>query len=221
MDSASFISIYGDSISTLLGYTPEDGVFYDPAFSRNTKIRCVEDTWWHKVICGVGGTLLVNDSHAGSSVCRGGYQAAATPWRVAKLKQQDRLPDCILVYSGLNDVATYRSAQEFGEQYRMMLQLMAEAYPDAIVWCGTLCRGFQENPNLALFLNLDYFPPLQEYNDAMCAAVQASPNGRLADLAGCGVAYSSVDGVHPNKAGMETLAQLWLRCLLHGGAEGE
>ena len=210
----SNISIYGDSISTLQGYSPTEGVFYDPAYPGSSRIASVSDTWWDKVISGVGGQLLVNNSYAGSTVSMGGYQAACAPWRIEKLKKGDTLPDYILVLSGLNDVATYRSPEDFGRHYSAMLGAMEEIYPDAEVWCGTLCRGFVTNPNLALFVDLDRCLPLSDYNAAIREAVADAPNAKLADLADFGASYASMDGVHPNASGMETLAQLWLRVLL-------
>ena len=213
----SLISIYGDSISTLQGYSPDEGVFYDPAYPGSSRISSVSDTWWGKVISGACGQLLVNNSYAGSTVSMGGYQAACAPWRIEKLKRGGAMPDCILVFSGLNDVATYRPPEDFGRHYRAMLSAMEEIYPDAEVWCGTLCRGFVTNPNLALFVDLNRCLPLADYNAAIREAVAGAPNARLADLAAFGASYASMDGVHPNATGMETLAQLWLRSLLEQG----
>jgi lysophospholipase L1-like esterase len=207
------VSVYGDSISTLAGVSPEDGVFYDPNFARNTGVSSAEDTWWMKVIRGLGASLLVNNSYAGSTVCRNGYQAASTPWRIAKLRKGDLLPDYILIYSGLNDVAFYRSPDEFYMDYASMLAQMKEAYPQTEICCGTLCQGFLNNPNWPLFVNLKECRPLSLYNEGIRRAVHES-GCRLADLADFEQAYSSIDGVHPDAKGMELLAGLWLRSLL-------
>lgn len=209
-----FVTIYGDSISTLSGFTHEDGIFYDPNYSQNTGITSVEETWWMKVIHGLGGKLLINNSYAGSTVCRNGYQAASSPWRIAKLKTVDQTPDYILIYSGLNDVAFYRSPEEFKEDYSDMLIQLRELYSHAEVWCGTLCRGFRRNPEWPLFLNLDACQPLSLYNQSIRAAVSSS-DCHLADLSAFHIEYSSLDGIHPDAKGMDTLAQLWLRCILN------
>lgn len=206
-------SILGDSISTLHGYTPAEGAFYHTAFSQSTGIASVEDTWWMKVIKGCGGDLLVNDSYAGSTVCRDGYQPASAPWRLAKLKQKQIAPDCILIYSGLNDVAFYRTPSEFEEAYTSMLLEMKSQYPNAEIWCGTLCEGLLTNPSLAPFLNFKHCTSLSEYN--ACIRSSANATGcQVADIAAFGQAYSSMDGVHPNAVGMEQLAQMWLQCML-------
>jgi lysophospholipase L1-like esterase len=207
------VSILGDSISTLKGYSPEAGYYYDPEYSRNTGISSAKSTWWMKVILGLGGTLLVNNSYAGSTICRDGYQPASSPWRIAKLKKGDVLPDYVLIYSGLNDVAFYRSPEEFQEHYSNMLLEISGAYPEAEIWCGTLCRSFQANPDWATFINLDACQPLSLYNQSIRDAVYHS-DCHLADLSSFDVAYSSLDSVHPDASGMEILAQLWLRCML-------
>lgn len=206
-------SILGDSISTLNGYTPTDGVFYHTALSQNTGIASVADTWWMKVIDGFGGKLLVNNSYAGSTVCRDGYQPASSPWRIAKLQQDQLFPDYILVYSGLNDVAFFRTPAEFQEAYTSMLLEMKSAYPAAEIWCGTLCQGVLTNPNLAPFINFKYCTPLSEYNTCIRSAVNET-GCHVADIAALEQGYRSMDGVHPNADGMEQMAQMWLRCML-------
>lgn len=206
-------SILGDSISTLHGYTPTDGVFYHTAFSCHTGIASVTDTWWMKVIEGFGGRLLVNNSYAGSTICRDGYQPASSPWRIAKLRQGELSPDYILVFSGLNDVAFYRTPTEFQESYTSMLMELKSAYPDSEIWCGTLCRGTLPNPNLAPFINFNHCTPLSEYNTCIRSAV-SELECHLADLAAFEQEYRSIDGVHPNASGMEQLAQMWLRYML-------
>lgn len=207
------ISVLGDSISTLNGYSPTEGCFYHTAFGKSTGIASVEDTWWMKVIRGLGGRLLVNHSYAGSTVCRNGYQAASSPWRIAKLKQGDTLPDCVLIFSGLNDVAFSRTPEEFGCDYAAMLLACKQAYPDAMICCGTLCPSVCANPEVPLFFDLRHCRPLEEYNAEIRVAV-AEANAHLVDLAAFQQPYLSLDGAHPNAAGMEQLAQMWLRCLL-------
>lgn len=206
-------SILGDSISTFQGYTPADGVFYHPAFSRTTGVSSLSDTWWMKVIEGCGGELLVNHSYAGSTVCRDGYQPASSPWRIAKLRRDQTDPDYILIYSGLNDVAFYRTPAEFQSNYTSMLLEIKSLYPHAKVWCGTLCHGDLINPNVAPFISFQQCTPLSQYNESIQRAV-LDTNCHLADLAAFGLDYRSMDGVHPTAAGMEQIAHMWLRCLL-------
>jgi len=213
MLSAPKISILGDSISTLNGFTPAEGSFYHTDFSRNTGIATPADTWWMKVIEGLGATLLINNSYAGSTVCRNGYQPASSPWRIAKLRKGDISPDYVLIFSGLNDVASYHSPEEFGTDYSSMLLELKSAYPSCELWCATLCRGFLTNPDFPLFINLNNCSPLALYNQSIRTAV-SEVDCHLADLASFEQDYASIDGIHPNAAGMEQLSQMWLRCIL-------
>ena len=206
------VSILGDSISTLGGYTPESDVFYDPNFSRSTGVKSADDTWWMKVIQGIGGKLLINNSYAGSTVCRNGYQPASAPWRIAKLRNQDISPDYILIFSGLNDVALYWPPEEFKEHYDDMLHHLKQAYPSTSICCATLCRGFVKNPDWPLFINWNHCHPLALYNQSIREAVWEA-NCHLADLSSFQKEYSSIDGVHPDSDGMELLAQMWLHCI--------
>ncbi len=208
--SGPYISVLGDSISTFENYTPDSGVFYFPAFSQRTNIASVEDTWWMQVIHGLGGHLLSNDSHAGSSISSTGYQPANAPWRLARLKKGDCTPEIILIYSGLNDVAMYVPPEEFGAQYYSMLQHAKELFPSAKIYCGSLCRGFQRELGYPVFVNLDACLPLSEYNYFLRKAVETA-NCFLVDLAAFEEQYSTLDSVHPDAEGMKTLSSLWLK----------
>ena len=206
------ISLLGDSISTFEGYSPAFDAFYTPDYAAISGVHSVEDTWWMQVIRALDGELLVNSSHMGSSVSLFGYQPANAPWRIEKLKKGDLLPDLILIYSGLNDVASYITPKEFGEQYTAMLGHAKAIFPESLICCGTLCHGFPRNPNLPLFVNLDACTPVSEYNAQIRQAVIAQ-GCTLVDLADDGMKYCSIDGVHPDAAGMKTLAELWMRRL--------
>ncbi len=206
------ISILGDSISTLTGYTPEESVFYNPDYSGNTGVTSAEDTWWMKVIHGLGGKLLVNNSYAGSTVSMQGYRPAAAASRIMKLQNQGIQPDCILVYSGLNDVASRVEPEAFQTYYLDMLKELKAYYPKADIWCGTLTRGFQVNPMFPSFFQWKDCLPLSKYNEGIrWAAAQAAC--RLADLDAFGEAHATFDSAHPNAEGMTKLSELWLRCI--------
>jgi len=206
------ISILGDSISTLVGYTPSESVFYDPSYSRQSSISSVEDTWWMKVIRGLGGELLVNDSYAGSTVSMRGYRPAAAASRIMKLKSQGIHPDYILVYSGLNDVASREEPKDFERYYLQMLVELRAYYPEAEIWCGTLSRGYQVNPSYPAFFDWGDCLPLSEYNEGIRrATVQTGCS--LADLDAFEEPHATYDSAHPTAEGMTQLAAFWLRCM--------
>lgn len=205
-------SILGDSISTFEGYTAPFDAYYYRAHSQWTQMPSVEDTWWWQVIRACGGELLCNDSYSGSSITRGLYQPANAPWRLARLGRDGQRPDRVLIYTGLNDVASHIAPEQFGENYREMLHHLKDLYPAAQVWCGTLCRGVPRNPGIPPFVEFDKLTPLQDYNEAIRAAA-AMEDCCLADLAAADSGYQSMDGVHPDGAGMQQLAALWCACM--------
>lgn len=101
-------SVFGDSISTLDGYSePDDAVFYDGLRRLEANILSPDDTWWGQVIRQLGGELLVNNSFSGSMVTK--HRNCMFPSygcsdeRTAALGRDGLLPDVIMVYMGTND----------------------------------------------------------------------------------------------------------------------
>ena len=69
-------SILGDSISTFSGYSePAGAEFYDAEKKVLSRVTSQKDTWWGRTIEALGGTLLVNNSFSGSTVCGAVVQA--------------------------------------------------------------------------------------------------------------------------------------------------
>jgi lysophospholipase L1-like esterase len=204
-------SILGDSISTFQGVTPPSGCYYGPAYGDITGVRTPEDTWWMQVIRALGGTLLVNHSWSGSTVTSPGMMPASSPSRIRRLAPEGESPDCILVFSGLNDVNGHVDPPVFGKSYRAMLRLIRETYPQAQVICGTLLAGYlgQASP----FRQFAFLKRrILVYNQEIRAAGLLT-GCQVADLAAWKEEYASMDGLHPNGDGMKTLADLWLRSL--------
>ncbi len=69
----ALISVYGDSISTYLGYIPAAYACFYPASYAD--VQDVNDTWWQKAINDVGATLCNNASWSGSKVAGGGLSS--------------------------------------------------------------------------------------------------------------------------------------------------
>lgn len=79
-------SIFGDSMSTLEGYTPKDWrIFYEGAEADETGVHAYEDTWWGQVIDHFDGELLANAAYSGSLVEGDGFPAGTAPERIAAL----------------------------------------------------------------------------------------------------------------------------------------
>ena len=210
--SGKRISILGDSISTFQDYTPDSAVFFDSFVQSLAGITSVDDTWWMQVINGLGGTLGTNNSYAGSTVYGTRLTAGCSDHRTGALGKNG-VPDVILVSMGGNDCAFQISRRQFKKAYRTMLAKLKEYYPAAEIWCGTLLWGRHVDDRIPAFFNAEAVPPIRTYNELIIAEVQAA-GCHLADL-GEGF-YDAMDGVHPNRNGMDFIAQRWLRAIQGG-----
>lgn len=200
------ISILGDSISTFAGYTPQGGVFYDSYVQRETGVKSVEDTWWMQVIQALDGELGVNNSIAGSMVSGNLSTSAMSVERIQALGECGT-PDVILISAGCNDWGFCVLPEEFESAYQIMLHRLKSTYPHAQIWCCTLPEG--KEPEGQMFFNVDGTISKRIYSDIIRECVRKA-EVELADIEKYQKEYETVDGVHPNKAGMKMLADLWL-----------
>ena len=202
-------SILGDSISTFAGYTPAEAVFYDIWTKKEAGIFQPEDTWWMQVIDGRGGTLGINNSYAGSLVSGHMATSGTSPKRLHALDGKGT-PDVILIAMGMNDWAFSVLPEEFQFEYQKMLKDIKGLYPKSEIWCATLLRGYMDDTHEDLFFNADGCISQKIYSDII-RQVAEEAEVHVADLGKYGVEYETIDGVHPNKTGMKTLAELWLK----------
>ncbi|MDE5766700.1 MAG: SGNH/GDSL hydrolase family protein [Clostridia bacterium] len=203
-------SIMGDSISTLYGYNPLGfDSFYKYEMCEISGVKTYKDTWWGQVIDALGGKLLVNNSWSGSLVvkhplCRIPSYACSEE-RTSLLGENGVLPDIIMVYMGTNDagweveidggdddIACFKTA------YRLMLERIKHNYPDAEIWCFTLCISVDR---IGRYMK-DYCNVIRE-----CAKAFGC---KLIELYDQPSRYEAVDGIHPNAEGMKTIAQIVL-----------
>jgi len=211
-----YFSVLGDSISTLEGYSqPDFAAFYNTEKKLLSGVLTPADTWWGKVIDGLGGRLLVNNSFSGSTVCRlPAYEIESygcSDERTGSLHTGDQNPDVILVYLGTNDwgqglapvpsVGRAGGLCVFSEAYGCMLEKLKKNYPRAEIWCFTLAVSkFPEGT----------FPyryrghHMEEYCNVIRSAAQTY-GCRLIDLYTLAAPYETIDGFHPNARGMQTL----------------
>lgn len=208
------ISVLGDSISTFAGYTPAEGVFYDSYVQRETGVRSVGDTWWMQVIRAMNGSLGVNHSLAGSMVSGGLSSSAMSEERIRALGKKG-VPDVILVSAGCNDWGFCVLPEEFEASYQEMLRRLKCAYPHAQIWCATLPEGKDPaDPEMAFF-NAESTISKRVYSEIIRNLVKKA-EVCLADLERCNEEYETIDGVHPTKAGMDTLAGMWIAQMQSG-----
>ena len=97
-------SVYGDSISTFEGVTPDGwSIFYTGEQREATGVQTPADTWWMQVINHFDGELLANAAWSGC-VCEGNvFPQGASERRIAALERYGKAPDDILIYIGIND----------------------------------------------------------------------------------------------------------------------
>lgn len=223
-------SVLGDSVSTLESYNPPDhSVFYKGDVCSRTGVYTMADTWWGQVIDFFGGELLVNDSWSGSRVTKlpGQHElfpSGCSDQRTSHLHMRGVRPDVILVYLGTNDWANAVRPMEdggvtdewysvFETAYRRMLQKLRANYPDAELWCCTLCSTYMSTDPAFVFPESVGGISIEVYNDII-RRTAVLEGGRLIDLYAYHLPYDAIDGSHPTKTGMERLAKLVLREML-------
>ncbi len=202
------ISVLGDSLSTYEGYTPSRAVFFDRYNSAQTGLESVEDTWWMQVIRSLKGELGVNHSLSGSTVAGGLLSSGTSEERINALGAKGE-PDIILVMMGSNDWAYGVLPDVFEEAYGRMLKMIQRQYPNADIWCGTIPSGKLVDPAERFFFNMDSLISPAIYSNIIGKLAERE-GMNVADLSKNGEEYETIDGVHPNKEGMKTLACLWI-----------
>lgn len=223
-------SILGDSISTFEGRSePDYAAFYDLAHKLEADVLVPGDTWWGAVIDQLGGELLVNNSFLGSTVCRSPRHEiqsyACSEERTSSLGNAECDPDVIMVYMGTNDwgkgtplyddgLHEYPkdTASVFYPAYKLMIERLKINYPQAEIWCFTLAKSCQTNSSDFVFPYCYAGRNIEEYCEVV-RAVAAELGCRLIDLYACAEPYDTIDGYHPNKDGMQTLAKAVLQAL--------
>lgn len=216
-------SILGDSISTLNGYNPRGyKVFYDEDNCKRANIEEYTDTWWGEVIKFFGADLLVNNSWSGSRVTKPQIQEELFPSgcsdeRTSSLHINSVKPDVIIIYLGTNDWAFGAETGEeirlldcdenelFEDAYRMMLKKIKINYPESEVWCCTLSETFISNKPDFSFPHKYAGIHIEDYNEIIRRTVRET-DCKLIDLYHMKMPYDSIDGSHPNRNGMKTIA---------------
>ena len=218
------ISILGDSISTFLGYSePEGAEFYDNEKKLLSDVVSHKDTWWGRTIEALGGELLVNNAISGSTVCGGPryeYPSyACSDERTSSLGRNGVSPDVIFAYIGTNDwgrAIRIRQEEEsdpakrdpecfFLSAYELMLEKLKRNYPDAEIYCFTMAKSRFSKSSTFSFPYAYRGRHIEEYVDVVRASAEKY-GCRLVDLYRYAEPYETIDGFHPNRDGMLTLA---------------
>lgn len=107
------------------------------------------------------------------------------------------------------------AAERFGAAYEAMLTRIRAAYPQAKVWCCTLCPGRVVGSEHSTFAYNLRGVPFDRYNDAIRAAAEHT-GCRVADVAALGYDYEAIDGAHPTALGMRQFAAMVLQAMGQG-----
>lgn len=229
--AGKYISILGDSISTLAGYNPAGyKVFYEGERCSSSGVHTPQDTWWGQVIAHFGAQLLVNNSWSGSRVIRLPtsrelFPSGCSDERTGGLHRGAQQPDVILVFLGTNDwgfganprlgyptLSQLRGCTAFDYAYDRMLFRLRHNYPGAEIWCCTLCSArLPSDPSRVLPRSAAGYS-LEEYNRIILHTA-ATHQCRGIDLDAFHLPYDSIDGVHPTASGMHTLASLMIQAM--------
>lgn len=215
-------SIMGDSISTLNGYNPSGyKVFYYGDNCIRANIEDYKGTWWGEVLEFFDAKLLVNNSWSGSRVTKLPDEAALFPSgcsdeRTSFLHINKEKPDVIIIYIGTNDWAFGAKPVEdpgitagidnevFEIAYETMLRKIKNNYLESEIWCCTLSRTFISSNPRWVFPDKYAGNYIEQYNDIIRRTV-IRQNCMLIDLYKK-EPYDSIDGTHPNRRGMKTIA---------------
>mgnify|MGYP001345986924 CR=1 FL=1 len=208
--TAPKISVLGDGISSFEGYVPQAS-FYSPSYVSYSGFDSPEGTWWMQLTKLLGGEFLANNAYAGSHVSYAGHYSACLPRRIRSLATEDASPDIILVYAGINDVAHSIDLDKFQRDYREMLDSLKKFHPDAQIWVGTIVVGKECEP---YYLDPVPLKKRGEYNAIIHQCVEeAGDRVHLVDLSSIDGVYETVNGTHPNRAGMVTFADGWYQAM--------
>ena len=206
-------SIMGDSISTFEDYNP----FLHDVFYKGEIIEDwngVEDTWWMQVIKHFGGELAVNNSWSGSFVAGLTEASGNSEARVAKLAEEDNVPDLVLVCMGANDCGgkiklrgdTPSDELAFDTAYTIMLERIKTLLPNAKIFCATIMLTDEETgPNYNR--RREY---IESYNNII-RLVAAEQGCLLLETYNEHVGYTTVDGLHPDRAGQRLLGEIIIK----------
>ena len=212
------ISFFGDSITSLDGYTNKTAADTTNSTIRNNgpwygsgryEPLALFDTYWYQAIAKCGLNLLVNNSISGDKLSGDGKGLA----RCVQLHDDTGAnagtnPDVISIFFGTNDESKV-SAAEFKALYIQMIDSVKEKYKDADIFVFTLLQRTN---------NATHQKVVNDFNTVI-REVAGSKGLTLVDLAkDSGInEYNyltyTIDGTHPNKLGMDLITDCLIDAL--------
>ncbi len=200
-------SILGDSISTFSGHNPPGNEIFYP--HDGFDVLSVKDTWWSLLAARLNLTLMLNESYSGSRISRTGSRPLTSCFADEK-RQQSLGGDFIITFGGTND---WGQAEEpttlevFRDAYRALVESMGARHSRSTLY---FCTPIQRTDRLLGEPNIHGWTQL-DLAEAIRDIVDDYPFAHLIDLATYPIEEGDgflLDGLHPGKRGMETLASL-------------
>lgn len=228
-NKTKYISILGDSISTLEGYSqPDYAVYYEGERRLFSDVLFPSYTWWGYVCEKMGYELLINDSFAGSTVTRSPKHMipsfACSDERTSSLARGEILPNIIMVFMGINDWGCGVSIRKdgdaedlsvFSSAYGAMLNKLKNNYPSAKIYCLTLPKSSPEQDGY-VYKGRMFKNRLDEYCEAIRSCAKEC-GCEIIDLYGRVDRYETVDGFHPSASGMKVIGDAVVSELIRMG----
>jgi uncharacterized repeat protein (TIGR02543 family) len=221
-------SILGDSISSYFGVT-DDGETYhssmtdSPSFYKSINdtgsgLQSVNDTYWKMAADALNLDICVPNGCAASRVTDTipeSYDGVVTGLARANALHRDgdntQNPDIILVYMGTNDVGNKISIDMFTPTYRELLETIKVNYPNAKIFVATLLP-MKHNSNIIPKADIE------KYNAEIKRIAGLLELSVVDFYAESGITEDNytnytVEGLHPNKNGMQMLAECLERAI--------
>lgn len=128
-----YLSVIGDSLSAMRGYTPQY-----PAYP-NDDVTKVTQMWWYLLAKQMGMNVCKINACSGSGVNDLGVPeiAAADAERGKDLDACGQNPDLVILLIGCNDFYMSKSDEEIYTQYNRVLDDISSTYPDAEIRIAT------------------------------------------------------------------------------------
>ncbi len=227
----SDISFLGDSITTMSNYS--NGSAADTTNSTIAKnvvwygsgryeVLSVYDTWWYQGLTSTGLKLLVNNSWSGDKLSENKSNPENSGKGLERCVQlhddtgsnAGTNPDIITVFFGTNDEGI--PLADFKPLYTQMLDKIKNKYPDADIFVLTLLQRSESATQQA---------KVASFNDAI-KEIASAKGAFVVDIAEeSGITrYNyieyTLDGTHPNKAGMDLITNCFIDALYEKYAVG-
>lgn len=202
------ISFYGDSISTYSGMIPSDATFYYPIYSST--VKHADKTWWRMACQELGLELFTNVSYSGSTVSGSSTSCGENDTRIAKLAKDGEAPDILVIYLGINDVVSNRSAATFKASYKNMINKIQAAYPNTQIFvCNLPYETYTDGSNPDGY----NYPGLRESFNVVISEIAAEYSLPLIDLdkvitketESMANRFYLGDNIHPSYEGMKVI----------------